>query len=47
MPQDTELHKAAYQGDVEGVKDCLGRVDVNEKGAQGDGDTELLAIFPG
>eukprot|EP00752_Nemacystus_decipiens_P010133 g9030.t2 len=36
MPLDTELHKAAHKGDIQGVKDLVesGEIDVNEKGAQ-------------
>ncbi|CAM9993472.1 unnamed protein product, partial [Scytosiphon promiscuus] len=36
MPLDTELHKAANKGDIQGVRDLVesGAVDVNEKGAQ-------------
>eukprot|EP00903_Cladosiphon_okamuranus_P015534 g14341.t2 len=36
MPLDTELHKAAHKGDIQGVKDLVqsGEIHVNEKGAQ-------------
>ena len=36
MPQDTELHKAAKDGDLSGIQDLIGQgMDVNAQGAQG------------
>lgn len=35
MPQDTNLHKAAYKGDIAAVEDLLASgEDVNARGAQ-------------
>mmetsp|Transcript_66979 Transcript_66979/g.178228 ORF Transcript_66979/g.178228 Transcript_66979/m.178228 type:complete len:261 (-) Transcript_66979:531-1313(-) len=36
MPMDTALHKAAKDGDIDGMKDCLDdNIGINEQGAQG------------
>ena len=36
MPMDTELHKAAKDGDIDAMKDCLAdKVGINDQGAQG------------
>ncbi|KAL1519073.1 hypothetical protein AB1Y20_003340 [Prymnesium parvum] len=36
MPMDTALHKAAKDGDIDGIKDCLAdKIGINEQGAQG------------
>ena len=36
MPMDTDLHKAAKDGDIDAMKDCLAEnIGINEQGAQG------------